>query len=384
MILHWATMATDTLPAFPIYELKDAVPAERFNVIASNVAWKLGSVLHSATKSSKGLQAQTLIDFLTSYLSDVARHKLAQTSAESNTSRVETLSESERAIRKSTLHLVGSLATHQPALPASLLVDLAVAYFPSNTGTLRAIFRNVLSDPARAAEFTSTVIPALSSALLPKHPDTTELREVAHTLLCVINCGDEVVNLFAQEPSFIKNLGGCYQVTLPHLASLLGGIRPTGPRATFERVWLETKLDLLDSYSTLLHSLLLKSPDHAMETASLMLEVPNKLSPESSTPFLDMSLSDDLNRVEDLAAMLKGAVPAEDARLALLASQLRPITSKRDIGILAFLPPPAKLTAIPAAVPRTDKGKGKETIDVRLAPPFASLTNRPYIARASA
>lgn len=361
-------MAADTLPAFPVYELKDAVPAERFNVIASTVGRKLGSLLQSATKSSKGLQVQPILGFLTSYLRDVARHKLTQISAESGSLRVEIFSDSERAIRKSTLHLVCSLASHRHALPAALLIDLAVAYSPQNSNTLRTIFHDVLSDSTRATDFTSTVVPAFSSALIPKHPDMIELREAAHTLLCVMSCGEEVVNLFAKESSFIKALVGCYQTILPQLATSLGGIHPTGPRPSFEAAWLETKCDILDSYIILLHSLTSRSPERALEIVFEVIEVPHKqLSSESPTPFLNMRMSDDLNRVEDLVAMFKGSIPADDARLQVLATQLSPITSKSDIGILSFLPP-AKLPSIPTPVstpvPLTDKGKGKQNTNV--------------------
>jgi activating signal cointegrator complex subunit 2 len=358
-------MATDTLPALHIHQIKDSVPTEIFETITSTVAQKLAFVLRSATKSSKPLEAQPLAHFLSSYLSDVARQKLAQISTSLNKPYIDTLSDSERAIRKHTMHLIRSLASHQQPIPAALIVDLAVSYLPNNTNALREIFRNVLSVPAQASEFASSVVPAFTSALLPKHPDVIELREVAHVLLCIASCGDEVVGLFVQNSSFVKALVECYQNLLPKLANSLGGIHLKGERSTYETTWVETKADLLDSYDVIIRTLIKssKSVDRALEIIFQVFEVSKDPSP-NSTLFLDTSLNDDLNRLADLASLFKDVVPSDDPRLEVMSAQLAPITSKTDLGVLALLPVSARPAPVVAPIPRTDKGKGKQAAAV--------------------
>ncbi|KAG9104488.1 hypothetical protein FRC06_001869 [Ceratobasidium sp. 370] len=350
-------MAADTLPAFPVYELKGSVPLERFEVIANKVAQKLAFVIHR-TRSSNPAAVQPLVGFLSSYLGDTARQKLARisTGASYNSS----LSGSEHAIRKYTLHLIHLLASQQQPLPATLLVDLAVSYSPQNSSILCEIFRNVLSIPTQAAEFTSSVISAFTAALLPKHPDVIELREVAHALLCITRCGEEAVGLFAQESSFIKALAECYQTLLPKLANSLGGIRPRGKNSTYEITWVETKADLLDCYDTIIRTLA-KSPknvERALEIVFQVFEVPHKAS-TSSVVFFETSLNDDLNRVAGLDSLFKDVVPPDDARLEVMNAQLGPITSSTDLGVFALLP--TRTPEPPVATARVDKGKGKET-----------------------
>ncbi|KAG9088540.1 hypothetical protein FS749_002074, partial [Ceratobasidium sp. UAMH 11750] len=350
-------MATDTLPAFPVYELKGSVPLERFEVIANKVARKLASVTQR-TRSNKPVAMQPLIEFLSSYLGDTARQKLAQIST--GAPHDSSLSDSERAIRKYTLHLVHSLTSHQQPLPATLLVDLAVSYFPHNSSVLCEIFHNVLSIPTQASEFTSSVIPAFAAALLPKHPDVIEIREVAHALLCITRCGEEVVGLLTQESSFIKALAECYQTLLPKLANSLGGIHPRGKNSTYEITWVETKADILDCYDTIIRTLA-KSPktvDRALEIVFQVFEVPHKAS-AASVAFFESSLNNDLNRVAGLGSLFKDAVPPDDARLEVMNAQLGPITSSTDLGVFALLP--VRTREAPVATARVDKGKGKET-----------------------
>ncbi|KAG8770365.1 hypothetical protein FRC12_004309 [Ceratobasidium sp. 428] len=350
-------MATDVLPAFPVYELKASVPLKRFEVVTDTVAQKLASVLRARTQSNQPAPAQPLIGFLSSYLSDTARQKLSQISI--GTSSNDNISDSERAIRNHTLDLTRLLASQQQPLPVALLVDLAVSYSQHNCTILREIFAHALSIPAQASEFTSFVISAFTTALLPKHPDIIELREVAHALLCVVSCGEEAAGLFAQG-SFIKALAESYQNHLPKLANSLGGIHLQANNSTYETTWVETKADLLDSYDTIIRTLA-KSPrnvDRALETIFQVFDVPHKSS-ASSLSFFNTSLNDDLNRVAGLVELFKDTVPADDARLEVLNAQLNPIALSIDLGIFALLP--VRTHEVPVALPQLDKGKGKET-----------------------
>ncbi|KAG9124049.1 hypothetical protein FRC07_013061, partial [Ceratobasidium sp. 392] len=350
-------MATDILPAFPVHELKESVPLERFELVTSKVAQKLAFILETRTRSSKSASVQPLIGFLSSYLGDTARQKLAQIST--GALYDSKLLDSERAIRTHTLHLIRLLASQQQPLPTALLIDLAVSYSPQNSSILHEIFGHVLSIPAQASEFTSLVIPALTAALLSKHPDVIELREVAHTLLCLLSCGEEVIGLFAQDSSFVRALAECYQSLLPKLANSLGGIHLQGETSTYETTWVGTKGDLLDSYDTVVRALARspKNVERALEVVFQVFEVPHKSS-TNSVAFFETSLNDDLNRVTGLASIFKDAVATDDARLEVMNAQLSPIASNTDLGVFVLLP--VLIRKAPVATTRIDKGKGKE------------------------
>ncbi|CAE6444749.1 unnamed protein product [Rhizoctonia solani] len=352
-------MATgDTLPIFPIHELKDSIPHERYNIITHHVAQKLGVILDAAT-SPKGLQAQSLVGFLSSYLGDVARQVLAQTSAQPGSIYTGLLSDPERMIRKYTLRLIGLMASHQADLSVTLLVDLAVAYHPLNNKYLQKIFDQSLSIAPRASEFESTVIPAFTSALVPKHPDVIELREVAYTLRCLTSCGSRVVSLFARHQSFVRSLSECYQTVLPKLVESLGGIHLRGDREPYELTCIEAKVDLLEAYHNIIRTLTTsQTVDLALQVAFQVFEAPGP-SALDPVPFLNTGMNDDLNRVVGLIDLFKGALPAEDLRLEVMTAQLSPITSRFDLGALGILPTPVGNAPSSPTRTRIDKGKGK-------------------------
>ncbi|KAJ1310858.1 hypothetical protein OPQ81_009376 [Rhizoctonia solani] len=367
----------DILPIFPIHELKDSVPHERFDTITHQVARKLGSILEAAT-GPKGLQTQSLVGFLSSYLSDVARQVLIQTSTRPGSLYIDLLSDSERVIRKCTLRLVSLIASRQADLPITLLIDLAVAYYPLNKTTLREIFDQSLSVAPRASEFESTVIPAFISALAPKHPDVIELREIAHTLRCLTSCGNRVAVLFSQQQLFVKALGECYQIVLPNLIESLGGIHLRGDRESYESICIETKADLLESYHNIIR--MLSTP----QTVDLALQVVFQVFEISAPPaassvlFLNTRLNDDLNRVVGIVDLLRSALSADDLRLEGITAQLSPIISKSDLGALSILPVPVTDTPPSPTRTRLDKGKGKlpATSEPALDPELESLVTQ--------
>ncbi|CAE6475753.1 unnamed protein product [Rhizoctonia solani] len=369
-------MATvDTLPIFPIHELKDSVPYERYVLITHQVAHKLGSILESAT-SSKGLQTQSLVGFLSSYLSDVARQVLVQSSTRSGSLYTDSLSESERVIRKCTLRIISLIASQQADLPVTLLIDLAIVYFPLNNTSLQNIFNQLLSVSPRASEFESTVIPAFTSALVPKHPDVIELREIAYTLRCITSCGNRVKSLFAQQQSFVKALAECYQTVLPNLIQSLGGIHLQGNRESYELTCMEAKVDLLESYHNIIRTL--ASPqtvDLALQVVFQVFEV-SVPSVSSPVPFLHTGLNDDLNRVVGIVNLCGGVLSSDDPRLEVITAQLGPTATKSDLGALSILPAPVSNKPLPPT--RIDKGKGKlvTTDEVELDPELESLVTQ--------
>ncbi|KAH7344420.1 hypothetical protein B0J17DRAFT_635370 [Rhizoctonia solani] len=359
--------AVDTLPIFPIHQLKDSVPHERYDAITQQVAEKLGSILEAIT-SPEGLQAQSLIGFLSSYLSDVARQVLVQTSTRPDSPYVGSLSDSEHVIRKSILRIVSLIASQQADLPVTLLIDLAVAYYPRNKSSLREIFDQSLSIAPRVSEVESTIIPAFISALAPKHPDVIELREIAYTLRCLTSCGNRVTTLFAQQQPFVRTLVKCYQVVLPNLVESLGGIHLQGDRESYESTCIEAKVDLLESYHNILRTLTTsQNVDLALQVVFQAFEVsvPQVANPIS---FLNTGLNQDLDRVVGIVEFFKKVLSADDLRLEVLTAQLGPIASKFDLGALSVLPTPVSSTPPPPAQTRIDKGKGKLTATDEPAP----------------
>ncbi|CCO27827.1 hypothetical protein BN14_01815 [Rhizoctonia solani AG-1 IB] len=374
-------MATvDTLPIFPIHELKDSVPQERYNAITHQVAQKLGAILDAVT-GSKSLQPQSLASFLSSYLGDVARQVLTQTSTRPGSIYTELLSDPERVIRRCALRLVDLMASQQADLPVALLIDLAVAYCPLNNRSLCGIFDQLLSIAPRASEFESTVIPAFTSALAPKHPDVIELREVAYTLKCLTSCGSRVASLFAQQQSFVRSLAECYQIVLPKLVESLGGIHLQSNREPYELTCVEAKVDLLESYHNIICTLVTaQTLELALQVVFQVFEV-SVPSVSNPVPFLNTGLNDDLNRVVGVINLFGDALSADDMRLEVMTAQLAPISSRADLGAhlgaLSILPTPVSDTPPPPTCARIDKGKGKSTTsDEALDPELDSLVTQ--------
>ncbi|CAE7075941.1 unnamed protein product, partial [Rhizoctonia solani] len=366
--------AVDTLPIFPIHELKDSVPHERYKYVTQQVARKLVSILDTAT-SSKGLQVQPLVGFLSSYLGDVARQVLVQTSTRPDSLYIDSLSNSERVIRKCVLRIINLIASQQADLPVTLLIDLAVAYYPLNQTSLRQIFNQLLSVAPRASGFESIVIPAFTSALAPKHPDVIELREIAHTLKCLTSCGDTIAGLFAQQQPFVRALAECYQIVLPNLAESLGGIHLQGDREPYELTCIEAKVDILESYHNIIRVLAAsKNMDLALQ---IMFQVSEVSIPPVSNPvlFLNTGLNNDLNSMVDIVDLCKGVVSPDDPRLEVITAQLGPTTSKSDVGVPSILPLP--VSDVPTRA-RIDKGKGKlnTTSEPELASELESLVTQ--------
>ncbi|KAB5593868.1 hypothetical protein CTheo_2720 [Ceratobasidium theobromae] len=352
----------NSLPIFPIHELKNSIPRAKYDNITRNVACKLLSILESATKSNKGPQAQILTCFLSSYLSDVARQVLVRTSTGVASSYVDLFSDSERIIRKCILRLVSLLASQQADLPVALLVDLAVAYYPSNKTVVLDIFNKTLSVAPQASRFSSGVLSALVSALSPNLPNIAELREVAHTLLCLSSCGNEAISLLARNPSFVKAMVECYQIVLPKLLESHGGIHLEGGRSPSEALCMDAKVDLLESYYNIVYTLAKSTQDAdlAFQIIFQASEVPNQPT-TTSIPFFNTSINDDLNRVVNLTILFDGSVLPDDPRLEVIKSQLDPTPLKPDIGALAVLPTPTRKTPVTATTARIDKGKSKQT-----------------------
>ncbi|KAG2747688.1 hypothetical protein P692DRAFT_20819744 [Suillus brevipes Sb2] len=138
------------------------------------------------------------------------------------------------------LFLAEKLAIVPSCFDVKTLLDIAIAYFPYPT-RVRALFAAALtSTPSLATIFTSDMVPVLTTLLDP-----------SRSKRLLSGCPPELERPFARDQDFMTGLAQAYDEGLASLAHSYGGMRTdVGTRELddWERIWLETKVDLIDSF----------------------------------------------------------------------------------------------------------------------------------------
>ncbi|KAH7886936.1 hypothetical protein F5I97DRAFT_2019936 [Phlebopus sp. FC_14] len=334
-----ATLAP--LPVYPSAQARQSFTASQIAQFHLNVSNALAQVI-SLPPDKRDTPATRA--FLSSYASNAA-HQILQNFIWENADPVKG---DERVLRQRVLMLAERLAGSSPGLDTKILLDLCVA-FPSNTTRLKVVFVAALAGtPALPSIFTADVVPAFSVLLRPAQ--SSGLHGLGKTARCLISllraCPPELIRPFAHSKDFILALARAYDEGLYAIARSYGGIRIDSERRTlddWERVWLQTKVDMVDSFRILITGVLKNisvasgtqlaaEADRAFGTMFALLDITPQYAqppstsaissdPSSSVPFLNRSLVADYQHAYDLkttlASALRSAAKTDDRMPAL-------------------------------------------------------------------
>ncbi|EIW78400.1 hypothetical protein CONPUDRAFT_167419 [Coniophora puteana RWD-64-598 SS2] len=375
-----------SLPVYPSSQARKSFSPSQLANFESNVISALQTVI-ALPPEKRDTSANRL--FVETYAEDEARQRLQALIWNQASER-----EGNAKIRKLTLLLAEKLALTSPPLDLKTLLDLAVCTSTRSRNPSQAVFRNALeNNPALFTQFYSDAVPSFEELLIPANSSGLYgLRKTAFCLVALLrSCPRELVQTFTAQQSFLVALATAYDEGLASVAHSYGGFRgTTTPLDDWERLWIDTKVDLLDAFhiiiTVLLEDVSVAGPNLRWESmkalaivqALTQLSRPSISAPHPSvssspgTPFLDQPLLADYQHVYDLARSMKSImkeVEKEDARVGQLEAALRSLELEpsgpggaKNPGILKLIikssgAPPTTSRALDNNV---GKGKGRE------------------------
>lgn len=283
--------------------------------------------------------------FLATYARDVAHQTLQDliwTEKGTGRSFYQRLSRAEKGIRHSVFLLAEKMAV-TGSLQLQTLVDLSVVYASTNPSRVRSLFSSAFEHASLSEQVERELVPAFESLLSNHSQGLYGIRKAAHVVLSFIRPSPPEGTLsFSRSKSFILALARAYDHGLLSLSQSYGGFRipassSTRPLDEWERVFLETKVDLLDVFHILITALLesvavvpsaglalAAQCEPAFEVIFALLDVQPSQSGQETTPFLDRPLLADYQHAYDLSSVLNDVLRrVDDARTDHLAATLR-------------------------------------------------------------
>ncbi|KAH9852302.1 hypothetical protein C2E23DRAFT_868782 [Lenzites betulinus] len=340
------------LPPFPSTRARASLPASQSAILLQTISSALSQVL-SFTDAQ--IATPATVAFVASYAKDVAQQSLQSLIWETD-EHPPKLSQTERKIRHGVFLLAERLAP-VGALDLQTLVDLSVAYARISPTRVRALYAAAFIQSPKATALIEQVpksaLPAFTTLLSAPSQGLYGLRKTAHILLCFLRpAPPEAARIFARNTAFMRALASAYDAGLATLAQTYGGVRAlsaltTGGAQTreldeWERLFLETKAALLDTFHVLVRTLLndvasvsqagpalAAQAEPAFDVVFGLLDVQAGSGGPTAdtvtpTPYLNRPLLADYQHAYDLSRTLAGVLRrTEDARTDLLESTLR-------------------------------------------------------------
>ena len=368
------------LPAYPSTKTRESLTPSQSATLLQTISNALVQALSLSDSQLSNISPGT---FIASYVKDVAQQSLhALVWSTANPS----MSPTEREIRHSVFLLSERLAS-LGKFDVQTLVDFSVAYSQVSPGRLRALFLAAfVQAPASSAlveNVEKSAVPAFTALLSSQEQGLYGLRKTAHILLSLLRpAPPPVTRAFARNEAFVRALATAYHAGLAALAESYGGLRAlaapgssTGTGAPrepdeWERLFLDTKVALLDAFQVLMRTLLddvasvpaagpalaaNAEPAFAVVFALIELQTPALPDTLAPTPFLNRSLLADYQHAYDLSRTLKDTLRrTEDARADVLEAALRAMTDGAQSG-----PGALRLVLRSSGVPPGIDGRGR-------------------------
>ncbi len=351
------TTAAIALPPYPSSHARSQLSHSQLASLNQKISISIQRILDLPPQA---LNSATAAPFISSYVRDIAQNNLdaliwdAYSKPKSNPESTEA-----RSIRARTLLLAEQLASTGVLDPVTLL-DLTIVYASYPT-RLRALFKDAFSSSASILISTATsALPSFTSALLSHTTIGLHgLRKTAHAILCLLRVGPpDLLRAFALNKDFMLALAQAYDaglgaatISYGHLYLPIAGAPQRDPD-DWEFLFLQTKVDLLDTFHILITTLLnalTVPPSPATEaqcafdviSALQTLPTPPRRSEDQTPPtaFLNRSLLADYQHAYDLSEALTralsrgaGAESADSARLERLTVALRELDTDINGG----------------------------------------------------
>ncbi|KAF5355264.1 hypothetical protein D9758_006046 [Tetrapyrgos nigripes] len=399
------TDVLEHLPPYPSSHARKSLPASQLAILNQKIAICLTSTLSLPPAKCDKPATRT---FIATYASDTALQTLQSLIWEPDTSS----SKDEKLIRRNVLRLAERLA---PSLNAQTLVDLAVVYGTINPSRTRTVFAAAFKTNSSLSNAGPELVSAFTTLLESGESlGLYNLRKSSHCISCLLRVlPPEALQYFAHSKDFYIAIAKAYDQRLVSIANSYGGLsiiqNAEGRELAWddwEKIWLETKVALMDSFHACI-SFLLKQlaaasgrnlaveVERAFEIVFGLLQLDSSASDGSSpTPFLNQSLLADYQHSYDLTRTLSAALrhaEERDARLDLLESSLRSLdgassgssspgagsSTHKNPGVLKLL---LRSSGVPVGVDNlgkgkhVDKGKAKE---VYLSEPVHASSSNP-------
>ncbi|KAI0641559.1 hypothetical protein C8Q79DRAFT_1098523 [Trametes meyenii] len=347
------------LPPFPSARARASLTPSQAASLLQTVSSALSQVL---LLQDTQITTSATLAFIASYAKDASQQSL-QALVWGTDHPSSKLSPTERKIR----HAVFKLAERTAplgALDLQTLMDLGVAYTTVSPMRVRALFSAALVQSRKASTLIEQVqksaVPAFSALLSAPSQGLYGLRKTAHILLCLLRPAPaDVVRLFARNKNFMRAIASAYDSGLASLAQTYGGYRSLSSLVTadaalrdldeWERLFLETKVALLDTFHILVRTLLddvasiasagpalAAQAEPAFEVVFDLLDILTTGSASDGippTPFLNRPLLADYQHAYDFSRTLADVLRrTEDARTDLLESTLRAMSDGAASG----------------------------------------------------
>ncbi|KAK0237913.1 hypothetical protein EDD85DRAFT_906763 [Armillaria nabsnona] len=368
-------MTISGLPDFPATAIRKSLSPSQLATLNQTIATRLQETL-ALPPEKRDTQASRR--FVASFAQDTALQTL-QPLIWGNPSEPSTV---EKSIRHRALLLAEKLAS---GLELQTLLDLAIIYSKSRT-RLRKIFDQ--STPPLLSVIQDDLVPAFTAIL---GDSSTGLYGIRKSTYCIVSflrvAPGEVIRSFHHSKQFVLALARCYDQGLAAMAQSYGGLRMTESRDLddWERIFIETKVDIIDSFHIILSSMLCDlssasgralaaESERTFDIIFALLDV-GPSSSDPRTPFLNRPLLADYQQSYDLSRTLASALrhaSEKDARLDLLESALKSLEGEGEKG-----PGVLKLIIHSSGVPpgvdnrgksSKDKGKGKAAPPPEITP----------------
>ncbi len=341
------------LPPFRPSLVKQKLPFEQFDSIQRLLCAQIQLLLQNSPSPS------TVLAFLQAYLSDVAQDSLKSLST---IPVVDPASPNTTLLRQQVLALLGHLAENYPkSITQAILIDTIIVYGPKNATLVKRFLSDLLG--RREPQFKTAIATSLSRMLSELNGSTRNtiegVRRVAHILATMVRT--EVLAILDElidgKPT-ITDMTTIYDHTLPPL--LLNAELDDVPLSSGARSWLQTKVDLLDSFHTLVDHLL-ASERHLESGITLLFDLTSSVDGTENSPFIHSPLIADYQHQFDLAQRLKSLnATHDDPRLEVLIviiANLAP-ADPNELGPLSLLLGTQEISNI-ASYGATGSRKGK-------------------------
>lgn len=341
------TVTITKLPPYPSAQARRQLPASQLVSLNAIIASTLAQVI-TLPPAKRDTESSQL--YVRSYARDASFQTLQSLIwGFGETSRI---SKDEELIRRNTLKLAEKVA---PSLDLQTLLDLTIGY--STIKGYKHRLKEVLTGASEAGKsihsaIEKDLVPSLTLMLSPQSQNQGlyALRKTAHCILSFLRASPpSFVRHFAHSKHFVLALARAYDTSLTSIATSYGGVSvlrnamdraPDAQVDDWERIWVDTKVALVDAFHVLFDRLLedLSSAkgsalglaaERTFDIIFGLLELSNT-GPSSATstpltPFLNRPLLADYQQSYSLSRTLASALKhaeEKDARLDVLESAL--------------------------------------------------------------
>lgn len=337
------------LPLYPSHASLSTLSPSQQSVLTQHISTSLQHTLALPPPKRDTPATRAFVD---SYVREGARETLEAIIWDSPQNKTKTRKTVDTVIRNRVLLLAEKLASASPGLEIETLVDTCVVYSSTHPVRLRAVLSSAVK--TSPALLVPSLPDAFVSLLQPSSPSLYALRKTSYCLLALLRAAPpELTALFAADKPFMLALAKAYDAGLAGIARSYGGLRShehEGEGDEWERVWVETKVSLMDTFHVLLSSMLVDLARHGEGAAGLgravervfdivfaLLDLPSSSATpnDSATPFMNRPLLADYQHAYKLTHTLGQTLSRQaeqDARLELLEASLSQLSPSSSTG----------------------------------------------------